>query len=400
MAAYKSGKSRRKPVQSSSEVSAQRSTTHFAHPDDATTTPDMAALFHLQHADDRPMDQEIAQRLRGRADDVEEPSLVVRALIEAGLDRLPPPGHGATLDRWRALAAVARFDLSTAKLFESHTDALAILHELDRRSEPRRSALHAVWASESPATPLRIRRPRSRADREDLVVVDGSKAWCSGAASVDVGLVTAVDEEGRRWLVEIVLAQPGITIDDGRWQAVGMAATGTADIRFEGVEGRVIGHSNAYLDRAGFWHGGAGIAACWFGAAADIGTRVRDLQRARPRDQQDPHARALLATIDARLAAAAALIRECAASIDAEPSRDVRREVLRLRAAVVDTCERVLQDALRALGPGPFCTDRRLARHAADLPVFLRQMRGAHDLVAQADALFIDEIAGVTGWVL
>lgn len=57
------------------------------------------------------------------------PAEALRALVAAGLDRLPRPGHGATLERWRALAAVGAHDLSLAKLFEGHTDALAILHE-------------------------------------------------------------------------------------------------------------------------------------------------------------------------------------------------------------------------------------------------------------------------------
>jgi len=57
-----------------------------------------------------------------------EPAAALQRLIDAGVDRLPLPGHGATLARWRALAAVGAHDLSLAKLFEGHTDALAILH--------------------------------------------------------------------------------------------------------------------------------------------------------------------------------------------------------------------------------------------------------------------------------
>lgn len=57
-------------------------------------------------------------------------------LIAAGLDRLPLPGagHGATLERWRCLAVVAGHDLSLLKLYEGHTDALAILAELKCRA--------------------------------------------------------------------------------------------------------------------------------------------------------------------------------------------------------------------------------------------------------------------------
>ncbi|MFM2088882.1 MAG: hypothetical protein RLZZ237_3751, partial [Pseudomonadota bacterium] len=39
-------------------------------------------------------------------------------LLDAGLGTLPRPGHGATLQRWQALAAVAAVDLSLLKLYE------------------------------------------------------------------------------------------------------------------------------------------------------------------------------------------------------------------------------------------------------------------------------------------
>ena len=58
------------------------------------------------------------------------PHLVLDALIADGLGRPPLPGHGATLERWRMLAMVAAYDLSLAKLYEGHTDAIAILSEL------------------------------------------------------------------------------------------------------------------------------------------------------------------------------------------------------------------------------------------------------------------------------
>ena len=51
-------------------------------------------------------------------------------LIASGLDKLPMPASGGTLSRWQALATVAQFDLSLAKHYEGHTDALAIMNEI------------------------------------------------------------------------------------------------------------------------------------------------------------------------------------------------------------------------------------------------------------------------------
>ena len=79
----------------------------------------------------------------------------LQQLVQQRLDQLPLPGAGHTLQRWQALADVAAYDLSLAKLFEGHTDALAILreldaqHVLDRIAAPDRTCW-AVWASEAP----------------------------------------------------------------------------------------------------------------------------------------------------------------------------------------------------------------------------------------------------------
>ncbi len=315
-------------------------------------------------------------------------------IIAAGLDRLPLPGHGQTLTRWRTLERVARHDLALVKLYESHVDALAILAEIDRATPSTRGALYAVWASESRDRPIVI-RPAGLADGR--VIVDGRKAWCSGAAVVDRGLMTATDADGRRQLVEINLAAPGIRIERDGWQAVGMAGSGSFDVVCDGVPVRLVGPVDGYLRRPGFWHGGAGVAACWHGAAAAIGTRVRDLQVGR----DDVHALAHLGAIDAALASTAALLRECAQCIDDHPGSDAMRLALRVRGAVADMTDVVIREARRAIGPGPFCNEAALAHRVADLPVFVAQSRAEHDRVAQSRALLANapELAS-PGWTL
>lgn len=321
--------------------------------------------------------------------------------LRARLDRLidgdvhlPLPGHGHTLARWQALARVAREDLALVKLYESHFDAVAILRELDPAVTVPRGTVHAVWASEARHDPIRL---RATTGREGGFVVDGRKSWCSGASVVDRALMTAVDGDGQRRIVEVDLSSAGITIDTDRWHAVGMRATGSFDVVCAAVPVRVIGPVDGYLARPGFWHGGAGIAACWHGAAAAIGTRVRDLQAGR----DDVHALAHLGAIDAALAASAALLRETADAIDRSPRQDAGRIVLRVRGAVADLCELVIHHAGRAIGPGPFCHEGDLAQRVADLPIFMRQSRAEHDRVAQARLLLADaDELGRDGWTL
>lgn len=313
-------------------------------------------------------------------------------IVAAGLADLPRPGRGRTLLRWQALERVARHDLSLAKLFESHADALTIMAELGAPVAGGHRRLYAVWASESRDDPIRIRMGLN-----GTAVVDGRKSWCSGAAVVDHGLMTAKNADGRRQLVDIALDAPGVRIERDRWEAVGMAGSGSFDVVCEGVAARLVGPVDGYLARPGFWHGGAGVAACWYGAAAAVGTRVRDLQVGR----DDVHALAHLGAIDAALASAAALLRECAETIDSGPEVDAMRIALRVRGAVADMADVVVREARRAVGPGPFCNEADLARYAADLPVFVAQWRAEHDRVAQSRALLADraELAR-PGWTL
>ncbi|MGC7986029.1 hypothetical protein ACP3XM_24610, partial [Salmonella enterica] len=75
------------------------------------------------------------------------------------------------------------------------------------------------------------------------------------------------DEQDRYWLLAIELSQPGVSIIEDDWAAIGMAATRTARLQLRTVTAQVIGGPGFYLDRPGFWQGGIGIAACWHGAA-------------------------------------------------------------------------------------------------------------------------------------
>jgi hypothetical protein len=330
---------------------------------------------------------EFLQATRFDRDDPTALGDVLRALIDRGYDRapwLPLPAHGRTLERWRALAAVAACDLGLVKLFEGHTDALAILAELQGPTPPVASCW-GVWAAEPPDARVEAVQTGIRSDNAQAhpqVQLTGTKAWCSGAREVSHALVSAwLDEQPV--LVSVALEQPSISIDESKWQAVGMQATASADVTFDRTPATLVGAAHAYVHRPGFWHGGAGIAACWYGAAAQIGRTLRDAcaQRA------DPHRLAHLGAVDVALQAAAAVLRESAAFIDANPRADAHRVALRARLVVEEAATVVMSHATRALGAGPLCRDARFARALADLPVFLRQSHAERDLAALGESL-------------
>jgi alkylation response protein AidB-like acyl-CoA dehydrogenase len=287
------------------------------------------------------------------------------------------PGHGETLARWQALGAVSAFDLALVKLYEGHTDALAILAELDG-AQPEDGSAWAVWAAEPPTA-------RLRATGDCLL--QGTKAWCSGAASVTHALVTAWNERDESILAAVDLRQPGVTVTDSGWTAVGMHASASVDVHFDNVQARCIGGPRAYLERPGFWQGGAGIAACWYGAAAAIAEFVGRGARRRA----DPHALAHLGAIDATLAATAALLRETAALIDRAPEADAMLAAMRARLGAERAASQVMEHAGRALGAAPLCRDSHFAHLMADLPVFIRQSHAERDEASLAHRVLEEE---------
>ncbi len=99
-----------------------------------------------------------------------------------------------------------------------------------------------------------------------------------------------------------------------------------------------VGRPGSYLNRPGFWHGTAGVAACWLRGARSV---------------------------DAAIAAAEAMLVVTACRVDADP------------ADRTGTAER---DA--PSGPAPLALDGPHARRVADLTMYVRQSHAEADLAA------------------
>ncbi|WP_295538145.1 acyl-CoA dehydrogenase [uncultured Pseudacidovorax sp.] len=297
-------------------------------------------------------------------------ALALRHLVAAGIDQLPLPGHGSTLLRWQWLAAVAAVDLNLAKLYEGHTDALAILDELHGPA-PAEGSLWGTWCAEPPSARLRFERTGGEALR-----LHGPKAWCSGATHVTHAVVSGWYDDGQPGLAVVTLHAPGVTISNRHWHAVGMGPSDTGQVDFDATPALALGQPGDYVARAGFWHGGAGIAACWWGGASAI---ARAMRRRFAAGKPDAHQLAHLGAAESLLCACASLLRECASWIDTHPTANAQATALRARLVVEHAVGEVVQHAGRALGAGPLCADAHFARLMADLPVFVRQSHAERD---------------------
>lgn len=301
---------------------------------------------------------------------------LVRHWLDIGRLEIALPGSGATARRWQRFAELAQVDIAAARVAEAHCDAVAILDELAGKP-PVHGELWAVWAAESPDAVLTARASG------DGAVLDGTKAWCSGAGFCSHALVTARWDDGpdagNRGLFAIATNSPGLRPLPSTWWNTGMAGSDTRSVQFGGVQAVPVGGAGEYLSRPGFWHGGIGVAACWLGGARAVAAPLY------ARAIGDEHALAHLGAVDAAIAAADAMLQVAATQIDADPyDRSGAAELLarRTRAIVETAVDETLTRTGRALGPGPLSQDAKHAQRVADLSVYVRQSHAERDLAA------------------
>ncbi|MGW4248485.1 acyl-CoA dehydrogenase family protein [Nocardia sp. NPDC004722] len=295
----------------------------------------------------------------------------LRTLSLSGRLALPCPGEGNTRERFRILAALSAENTVLGRLTEAHADAAAILRELGG-PPPTSGQLWGVWAAEPPKSVLRARRGRSG------WVLEGRKLWCSGATMCSHALVSARDGEQRR-LFAVALGQPTVRPVPDSWHAVGMRDSDSGAVDFDHSEATAIGEPGAYLDRAGFWHGAIGVAACWYGSACGVAHPLWERAAAA---RADEHQLAHLGAIAGTLHAARLALSRAADEIDSRPMDLVigRVRARTVRAIVEDAATATLDRVGRALGATPLCADAAHARRVADLTVYLRQSHAEVDL--------------------
>ncbi len=317
-------------------------------------------------------------------DEPAEAARAVRRLVQSGaLDRLR---EGSTAERFQGLSDLGRADLVLARLAEGHLDAATILVELGGLP-PGPDQVWGVWAADPPH-----RRVTAQPGPQGWTL-NGTKGWCSGAAACTHALVSAHADDGYRlFAVELTAGARAV---DGSWPAVGMAGSDSREVLLDGVVATPVGGPGDYLDRDGFWPGGAGVAAVWIGGAHGVADA---LAAADARRALGPHALAHAGAVDGLLAAADALLSRTAALLEAQPHDRSAGQLhaRRLRDLADRTVGEVVDRVGRALGAGPLCTDRVHARRVADLTVYVRQSHAERDAEALG-RLSLDAGRGAAG---
>ncbi|MPZ27504.1 MAG: acyl-CoA dehydrogenase [Micromonosporaceae bacterium] len=248
----------------------------------------VAAPGTVESADDDPVVRrtaELAKQFAARAEELDRtgafPAADFDDLFAAGLNAPTIPvehgglGLGPFRRRahplWMMTTELAKADLSLARCWEGHANALTLIDALG--SEPQRTRWFdgvvkrgekwVAWSGEPQAPkPGEARRFGTTVTRtEDGWLVDGSKAFATSATGADwaILLVNPAGPGGARHLgggddslllLACQLTHPSITVDTSWWDPVGMRATASHLVRFDHTpvpDAWSIGEPGAYL---------------------------------------------------------------------------------------------------------------------------------------------------------
>jgi alkylation response protein AidB-like acyl-CoA dehydrogenase len=252
-----------------------------------------------------------------------------------------------------------------------------------------------------------LTRPATSAVRTDRGWrIDGHKIFCTmaPAATVLVTSVRFVAEDGseRYGYVEIPTGTPGVRVNDD-WDALGMRASGSHSVTFEGVElpasalrgGFPTGESAPYLER--------NLPSGLFHASASLGIAEAAFARAARKERlgDDARSRMLVAESAIDLAASRAAISRAAALIDDHHAANPRGtgtddEIIALFAEgqaaktfVNHAATRVVDRALALSGGAGYLNGSPLARAYRDV----RAGAFMHPLGANRAYEFLGDVA-------
>ena len=329
------------------------------------------------------------------------PHASVRALKASGYYAAPVPkqlgglGVGSTRDLIVASSRLAQGDASVAIGVNMHLAVLMNIARLwqradaagdDRRATALAGPLVAVVregmviavAVSEPGQDLT--RPATTATRtDDGWRIDGRKLFCTGSpgATVLYASVSYVDAEGteRYGYAPVPVDAPGVVLHDD-WDALGMRASGSQSVSFDGVElpaaavrgGFPAGDARGYIERnlpAGLFHASASLGI------AESANKTANAALAR-RGEPDARARTLVAENAIDLAAARASLSRAAEMLDENSGAEcdvlgLFTEAQAAKIFVNDASSRVVDRALILSGGSGYLNGSPLARAYRDV---------------------------------
>jgi alkylation response protein AidB-like acyl-CoA dehydrogenase len=313
------------------------------------------------------------------------PTADLERLVDLGcLDAPVPASHGGLglgtdLDGGYSVAKLLRLlgrgNLSVARIFEAHVNALRLIFLYGTRQQQRYAAqaahagrLFALWVTDPPE-PLRIVGPTN------LRYLSGSKLFCSAAGHASCALVTTTSEDGVH--LALISVEPECRPHEMGPPPQGMRATATGRMDLSGIPvpaDCMIGQPGDYLREPEFSVGAWRTCAALLGGVDALIAEARSQLIARERDRH-PHQLARMGHAFIAQETATMWVDRAAGIAAASAASDGERQayVNLARIAVERACLEALQLVQRSLGLAAFVPPNPVERLSRDLGTYLRQ---------------------------
>ncbi|NVD45311.1 acyl-CoA dehydrogenase [Qipengyuania atrilutea] len=283
-----------------------------------------------------------------------------------------PEGSLPALD---ALRVLGRANLSVARLFEGHMNAvklIALYGDARQREllakDVANGALLGVWGADEPGSPVSCEQDANG------VKLTGAKRFASGMGLVDQAIVTADTEHGPSMF--LVPVDDEERADAGVWKMAGMRATRSGRYTLENLtlsSAARIGEEGNYL-REPFFEGGIWryCAAHLGGAEALYREMMTQLTKRDRTDNTEQRQRVVACAI--ALETSRLWLERCALEIEADGAAP-RKVLLALLAREVteNACRETMELVDRALGMAAHEEGGMVERMSRDLSLFLCQ---------------------------
>jgi alkylation response protein AidB-like acyl-CoA dehydrogenase len=266
-------------------------------------------------------------------------------------------------------------DLSAARLFEGHLNAISLVARYGTRQQAdqlardvQRGELTGVWGAEDAVGLKRILQPGGWR-------LEGRKILASGAGFVRRPLITIPSDDGP--LLYLLTLEGDERADVSGWRALGMRSTATGTVDFTGMTVTTddqIGSPGDFLNQPFFSGGAWRFCAAQLGAIERLVELYRDQLLARRRDG-DPYQLERLAQCVAAAGSALFWVEEAARRFgdeSLEPEGVVAFANL-TRMVTERAALDVMETVQRGLGLTAFIHPHPVERICRDLGTYLRQ---------------------------
>jgi alkylation response protein AidB-like acyl-CoA dehydrogenase len=300
------------------------------------------------------------------------PERAFARLRALGVVRNPPVAGRETRSLLRILAAIGRGNLSVGRIFEGHCNALILIDRfgtVEQRDEVQHllaaGEIFGVWNTDLPDAPVTLADNR----------LTGKKNFASGVDGISHALITAAATDHRQMLL---IPISGLPVDRAWWKPLGMKASGSHVVSFDGVTVSAaarLGNANDYLQEPWFSAGAIRFVAVHVGgmhAILDVTTaHLRETKRG-----HDPHQTHRIGTMAVAVATGYRWLDTIArnwAHVAHLPAPEVIASANAARVAIENAALEVLELAERSVGASGMIVPHPLERLMRDLRTYLRQ---------------------------